>query len=352
LFVAGSAQESVRSVATRLQPRIREHNLTLVAAGVAFYAFVALIPALVAFISIYGLVANPANVTRQVKDVASAQPKAVQDFFVYQLTSIIHANRAGVSITLVVAIALALWSASGGMAALVTGVHVAHERDQPKTFVKNRGRALLLTLGAIVFLSAVIFVIAALPPLLSKVGLGSAGRIAVGALRWPLLAVVMVVGIGLLYRFSMQDAPRGWLGVVTPRSGRRHGRLAGRLSPLRRVYGELLELQQDLRRPGIDRCSAPLALAELSAGARRSRGGRLGWFLTRTGGVATTSTHRWSRTPAPSARSVNTVRSARPKTRLLGGVTRALGGFGPCKPGELVLCARRPSWPVRSGRSR
>jgi len=214
--VAGSAQESVRSVATRLQPRIREHNLTLVAAGVAFYAFVALIPALVAFISIYGLVANPANVIRQVKDVASAQPKAVQDFFVYQLTSIIHANRAGVSITLIVAIALALWSASGGMAALVTGVHVAHERDQPKSFVKNRGRALLLTLGAIVFLSAVIFVIAALPPLLSKVGLGSAGRIAVGTLRWPLLAVVMVVGIGLLYRFSMQDAPRGWLGVVTP----------------------------------------------------------------------------------------------------------------------------------------
>ena len=214
--MAGSVQDRVRSVATRLQPRIREHNLTLVAAGVAFYAFLALIPALVAFISIYGLVANPANVTRQVKDVASAQPKAVQDFFVYQLTSIIHANRAGVSITLIVAIALALWSASGGMAALVTGVHVAHERDQPKSFVKNRGRALLLTLGAIVFLSAVIFVIAALPPVLSKVGLGSAGRIAVGTLRWPLLAVVMVVGIGLLYRFSMEDAPRGWLGVVTP----------------------------------------------------------------------------------------------------------------------------------------
>ena len=214
--MAGSVQDRVRSVATRLQPRIREHNLTLVAAGVAFYAFLALIPALVAFISIYGLVANPANVTRQVKDIASAQPKAVQDFFVYQLTSIIHANRAGVSITLIVAIALALWSASGGMAALVTGVHVAHERDQPKSFVKNRGRALLLTLGAIVFLSAVIFVIAALPPVLSKVGLGSAGRIAVGTLRWPLLAVVMVVGIGLLYRFSMEDAPRGWLGVVTP----------------------------------------------------------------------------------------------------------------------------------------
>jgi membrane protein len=195
---------------------MRQHNLTLVSAGVAFYAFLALIPAMVAFISVYGLVANPANVTSQVKSVASALPKDVQNFFVSQLTSIIQANRAGVSITLIIAIALALWSASGGMAALVTGVHVAHELDQPKSFVKKRGKALALTLGAMVFLSIVIFVIAALPPVLSNVGLGSAGRIVFGILRWPILAAVMVAGIGLLYRFSMKDGPRGWLGIVTP----------------------------------------------------------------------------------------------------------------------------------------
>lgn len=206
----------MQSVASQLPPRIREHNLTLVAAGVAFYAFLALVPALVAFISIYGLVANPASVTQQVKNVASALPKEVQNFFVYQLNSIIHANRAGVSVTLLVAVAIALWSASGGMAALITGVHVAHERNQPKGFVENRSKALLLTVGAIVFLGVVIFVIAALPPVLSNIGLGSAGRIVFGIVRWPILAVVMVVGIGLLYRFSMKDGPRGWLGIVTP----------------------------------------------------------------------------------------------------------------------------------------
>ena len=214
--VAGSAQDTVQSVASRVRPRIRQHNLTLVAAGVAFYAFLALVPALVALISIYGLVANPANVTQQVKNVASALPKEVQTFLVYQLTSIIHANRAGVSTTLIIAIALALWSASGGMAALITGIHVAHEKEQPKSFVKKRGTALLLMLGAIMFLGVVIFVIAALPPLLSHAGLGSGGRIVLGILRWPILAVVMVAGIGLLYRFSMKDPPRGWLGIVTP----------------------------------------------------------------------------------------------------------------------------------------
>ena len=49
------------------------------------------------------------------------------------------------SITLLIAIALALWSASGGMAALLTGIHIAHEQDEPKGFVAKRGKALVLT---------------------------------------------------------------------------------------------------------------------------------------------------------------------------------------------------------------
>jgi membrane protein len=214
--VAGSGAAQGQLKASRLSPRVRAHNLTLVAAGVAFYAFLAFVPALIAFISIYGLVADPNDVTRQVQDIASALPKEVQDFLVFQLTSIINANTAGVSITLLIALVLALWSASGGMAALVTGIHVAHERDEPTSFVMRRGKALLLTLGAIVFLSIVIFVIAALPPLLSKAGLGTAGRVVFSILRWPILAAVLLAGIGLLNRLALKDSPSGWLGLVTP----------------------------------------------------------------------------------------------------------------------------------------
>ena len=214
--MAESGGARIKTIASGLAPRTREHNLTLVAAGVAFYAFLAFVPALIAFISIYGLVADPTDVTRQVEDIASALPKEVQDFLVFQLTSIINANRAGVSVTLVIAIAIALWSASGGMAALITGIHVAHEHDEPKSFAARRGKALLLTLAAIVFLGLVIFVIAVLPPLLSNAGLGTAGRIVFGVLRWPILAVVMVAGIGFLYHLALKDSPTGWLGIVTP----------------------------------------------------------------------------------------------------------------------------------------
>ena len=117
-------------LASKVPRRVREHNLTLVAAGVAFYAFLALIPALIAFVSIYGLFSAPEDVKRQIEDVSSL-PKEVQDFLVYQLTQIVNASHAGVSIATFVAVALALWSASGGMAALITAIHIAREKDEP-----------------------------------------------------------------------------------------------------------------------------------------------------------------------------------------------------------------------------
>ena len=206
----------MRLQAKDLSARLKEHNLTLVAAGVAFYAFLALVPALVAFISIYGLAANPEDVTRQVQDIASALPKEVQDFLVFQLTSITNANRAGVSVTLVIAIGLALWSASGGMAALITGVHVANGQDQVGGFVAKRGKALGLTIAAMLFLGVLIFMIAAVPALLDKAGLGTAGKLVVTTLRWPLLAVVMICGVALLYKVALSQDPGGWLGFITP----------------------------------------------------------------------------------------------------------------------------------------
>jgi len=196
--------------------RMGEHNLTLVAAGVAFYAFLALVPGLIAFVSVYGLVADESDVPRQVEDLGSSLPEEVRNFLVYQLTQIVDASSAGVSVAALIAIALALWSASSGMAALVTGVHIARERDEPKGFVAKRGKALALTLGAIVVLGVVLFVIVAVPPLIRDSGLGSAGRVAFEVLRWPFLAAVMVVAIALLYRLSVGDVPSRWLGLVSP----------------------------------------------------------------------------------------------------------------------------------------
>lgn len=218
--MVASAVERPWSTAKALPERVREHNLTLVAAGVAFYAFLAFVPTLIAVVSIYGLVAEPADVARQVGDFASALPDEVQSFIEFQLTSIAESKSAGVSLTLVIALALALWSASGGMAALITGIHVAYEQNEPKSFVAKRGKALYLTLGAVVLLGMIVFLVAALPSLVD--GLGSAGRVTLGVLRWPILAVVMIVGLGLLYRLAVPNRGQAGSASSPPARSWRH----------------------------------------------------------------------------------------------------------------------------------
>ena len=201
-------------VVRKLPERVRAHNLTLVAAGVAFYAFLAFIPTLIAVVSVYGLVAEPEDVERQVDDFASALPDEVESFIKFQLTSIVEANDTGVSITLAVSVAIALWSASGGMAALVTGLHVSQEQDEPKSFVVKRGKAVTLTLAAVFLLTMVIFIVAVLPGIAAD--FGDAGRSALAIVRWPVLLLVMIVGVGALYRLSVSDTRRGRFGVITP----------------------------------------------------------------------------------------------------------------------------------------
>jgi membrane protein len=211
-----ASTRNVRTIASSLPGRVREDNLTLVAAGVAFYAFLAFIPTLIAFVSIYGLVADPASVTRHVHDVAAALPAEVQRFLVFQLSSIAKADTGGVSLTLVIATTLALWSASGGIAALIAGIRIAREEEVVMGFVRKRALALALTLAAIVFLGLVIFLTTVVPPLLSQTHLGTGSRITFEILRWPTLGVLMAIGIGLLYRFAVPESTVAGFGFITP----------------------------------------------------------------------------------------------------------------------------------------
>ena len=139
-----------------------------------------------------------------------------------------------------IAILLALWSASGGMAALITGIHVARERDEPKGFVVKKGKALLLTLGAIVFIGIVIFLVAAVPPLLDDSGSEMPGASRSmscaadprGARRWHRVALPLLG----------EGQPARPARLPHPEHGARDGGLAGRVGPVRGLHGELREL--------------------------------------------------------------------------------------------------------------
>jgi membrane protein len=187
------------ALAKTVKTRMDDHNLTLVAAGVAFYAFLALIPALVAVVSLYGLVANPADVTRQVNDLAGALPHEARAFLTSQLHSIIASSSAGVTVALVVGIAAAVWSASAAMVSLVRGIDLAQGRRERRAFVAQRGLALALTTAAAALVIVVVLLVASAPPLLASAGVSDIGRGVLNVARWPLVAVIMVLALATLY---------------------------------------------------------------------------------------------------------------------------------------------------------
>lgn len=187
------------ALAKNVKTRSDAHNLTLVAAGIAFYAFLALIPALVAVVSIYGLVANPAEVTRQVNNLAGALPHEARAFITSQLHSIIASSGAGVTVALVVGVTVALWSASAALVSLIRGIDLAQGRRTRRTFIARRGLALALTLAAAALVVVIVLLVASVPPLLASAGISDIGRWVLNVARWPLVAAIMVLALATLY---------------------------------------------------------------------------------------------------------------------------------------------------------
>ena len=205
------------ALAKSVKTRMDDHNLTLVAAGVAFYAFLALIPALVAVVSLYGLVANPADVTRQVNDLAGALPNEARAFMTSQLHSIIASSSAGVTLALVVGIAAAVWSASAAMVSLVQGIDLAQGRRKRRKFIAQRGLALALTTAAAAIVIVIVLLVASAPPLLAGAGVGDIGRWVLNVARWPLVAVIMVLALATVYHVVAGHPGRpqvGWGPII------------------------------------------------------------------------------------------------------------------------------------------
>jgi membrane protein len=193
-------------IVKRTQKEIKTDNVTLIAAGVAFYSMLAIFPALIAVVTIYGLVAEPSDVQQQVDSFAENMPPGAGELLTDQLDRIVRTSQRSLSIALVISLVAALWSASAGIQALIKGLNIAYDEQETRGFVKLRGLALLLTIGGIVVVLGAIALIAVLPAVLSSMGLGRAGELAISIGRWPALIVLVAVALAVLYRLGPDRA--------------------------------------------------------------------------------------------------------------------------------------------------
>jgi membrane protein len=198
-----------KDVLMRTKEETKADNVGLLAAGVAFYLLLAIVPALVALVSLYGLLADPQDVAEQISDALSAAPTEVRDLVQSQLEGITEGSSRGVGIGVVVGTVVALWSASSGMLHLMKAINLAYDEQETRGFLRLRAISLALTLGAIAFMVFAVGLVALLPAVLGGSDLGTAARVVLNILRWPVLAGGLLVGLAVLYRYGPdRDAPR------------------------------------------------------------------------------------------------------------------------------------------------
>jgi len=184
-------------------------NMPIIGAGVAFFAFLAIFPALIATISLYGLVASPETVTRQIESLSGQLPQEAQTLLSEQLNSIVSNSGGALTVSLIISILAALWSASGGTGNLITAVNLAYDEVETRGFVKRKALALGLTLGAIIFVLITFALLAVVPAVLNTLPLGIFGTILAQVVRWGLLLGVVAGSLAVLYRLAPdRDAPR------------------------------------------------------------------------------------------------------------------------------------------------
>ncbi|WP_380161655.1 YihY/virulence factor BrkB family protein [Kineococcus sp. R86509] len=201
------------AVTKRAWGEAKDDQVPLLAAGVAFKAFLAIFPALTAAFLIWGIFGDTQNITDQINGI-SAVPEAARQLVTEQVKTV-ATGKSAAGITAIVAVLLALWSASSGVENLMAATNTAYDEKETRGFLKRKGTALVLTIGAIVFMLLAIAFIGVAPVLVDALGASGAVSIVVNVLRWVLLLALILIALGVVYRVAPdRDSPRvKWVSV-------------------------------------------------------------------------------------------------------------------------------------------
>jgi membrane protein len=199
-----------RNVLWRTYQAISRHRLGLLAAGVSFYMLFAIFPGLTALISLFGLLADPATVSQQFQPMRRILPEQAWSIIHNQLVSLTSHSNNGLSLAGLISFAFALYSTRLAALAMMDALNTIHEKDEERSFVRVNLLALLFTIGAILsmifFIGAIVFA----PIALGHLGLGESANLFVRYLRWPLVALAMVFGLAITYRYAPVRPPPAW----------------------------------------------------------------------------------------------------------------------------------------------
>jgi membrane protein len=194
----------------RVRKESKEDNVGLIAAGVAFWAILSIVPLLVGVMAVAALVAGPAQIHEQLGPVAGILPRPVAESLTGQLSDAASAmNGKGRTLGLIIGLLGVLWTCSRGISAVISGLHVVIDETETRGVLRRRATAFALAAGALAIVLGALAFVAAIP----HVALHRADVALTFGIRIVLLAAMAVVGLILLYRYGPDRKDADWHAV-------------------------------------------------------------------------------------------------------------------------------------------
>jgi membrane protein len=191
-----------------------EDNLSVLAAGCAFFSLLSIFPAITALVSVYGLFADPVAIEQQASILADILPPDAYGLVVGQMRAVASAGQGSLGWSLILSLGFAFWSASAGVRTLFAALNIAYNEEEKRSIFVFYATALAFTIGALLAVFVALLLIVGLPAVLALIGLERLADLTIRLVRWPLLGAMVVLGIGLLYRFGPSRRTAKWRWVT------------------------------------------------------------------------------------------------------------------------------------------
>jgi len=215
----GDGSSSLFATTKRTFTEFSEDNMSDWAAALTYYGLLSLFPALIALVSVVGLVGDPATTTKAITDmVTKLGPSSAADTFAGPIKSI-TAHRGTAGILFIVGLATALWSASGYVGAFMRASNVIYETPEGRPFWKLRPLQILVTLIMLVLLALVALALVLTGPVVTAVaeplGISSTAVSIWDIAKWPVLLAVVATMFAVLF-YSAPNVKLAGFKWVTP----------------------------------------------------------------------------------------------------------------------------------------
>ncbi len=202
-----------RDIAWRTVMSIPEDRVLATGGSVAFFTLLAFFPAIAVIVSLYGIFTDVRTIGDHLALLAGILPEGAMALIRDQIAAIVSKETKTLSLAFAIGLGTALWSANSGMGALFDALNVVYGEREKRSLVRFYLTTFLFTIGAVLFVLLAVSAVVVLPIMLKLVGVSLSAETILSVVRWPLLLLIVMLGLAAVYRYGPSRSNARWAWV-------------------------------------------------------------------------------------------------------------------------------------------